>query len=92
MIAAAFLALLGVYLAAGFLFAVPFVFLGARRIDPHAGPATWGFRCLIIPGSMIFWPLLLWRWCRGIHEPPSEVNAHRHAARRQSGSEPSTRA
>jgi len=82
MIAAAFLLLLGGYLACGFLFAVPFVVIGARQIDPHAGPATWGFRLLIIPGTMIFWPLLLARWCRGIHEPPPEENAHRCSARR----------
>lgn len=82
MIAAAFLILMGAYLGCGFLFAVPFAFLGARRIDPHAGPATWGFRLLIIPGTMIFWPLLLSRWCRGIHEPPAEDNAHRRLARR----------
>jgi hypothetical protein len=80
MIAAAFLILLAGYLAWGFLFAVPFVFLGARKIDSHAGPATWGFRLLILPGAMIFWPLLLWRWCRGIHEPPAEANAHRRLA------------
>ncbi len=82
MIATALLMLLGGYLACGFLFAVPFVFLGVRKIDPHAGSATWGFRVLIIPGTMIFWPLLLWRWGRGIHEPPPEDNAHRRAVRR----------
>ena len=84
MIAAVFLILVGGYLACGFLFAVPFVFLGARKIDPHAGRATWGFRLLITPGAMIFWPLLLWRWYRGIHEPPPEDNAHRRVARRVS--------
>lgn len=80
MIAAAFLILLGGYLGCGFLFAMPFVVLGARKIDPHAGPATWGFRLFIIPGTMIFWPLLLSRWCRVIREPPAEDNAHRCAA------------
>lgn len=82
MIAAVFLILLGGYLACGFFFAMPFAFVGVRKIDPHAGPATWGFRLLIIPGTMIFWPLLLSRWCRGIHVPPPEGNAHRHAVRR----------
>ena len=36
MIAAAFLILLGLYLACGFLFAIPFVVRGVKRIDPHA--------------------------------------------------------
>jgi hypothetical protein len=84
MIASAFLILLGVYFACGFVFALAFVFWGAQRIDPHAGPGTWGFRLLIIPGSMAFWPLLLYRWTKGIHEPPEEGNAHRHLARQDS--------
>jgi len=80
MIAAAFLILLGIYLACGFLFAIPFVLLGVKRIDPHAAHGSWGFRLLIIPGTMAFWPLLLSRWLKGVHEPPEECNAHRKAA------------
>jgi hypothetical protein len=84
MIAAAFLILLGLYLACGFIFALPFVLLGARKIDPHAGPGSWGFRLLIIPGAMALWPVLLHRWYLGIHEPPEECNSHRQAARNAS--------
>jgi hypothetical protein len=80
MIAAAFLILLGIYLACGLVFAVPFALVGVRRIDPHAAQGSWGFRLLIIPGTMAFWPLLLLRWTKGIHEPPEEDNAHRRAA------------
>jgi hypothetical protein len=80
MIATAFLILLGLYLACGFLFAVPFVLSGANRIDPHAAKGSWGFRLLIIPGAMAFWPLLLRRWLKGIHEPPEESNTHRRRA------------
>jgi hypothetical protein len=79
MIAAAFLILLGVYLACGLVFAVPFVFGGVQRMDPHATRGSWGFRLLIVPGTMAFWPLLLRRWKQGIHEPPEECNAHRRA-------------
>ena len=81
MIAAVFLILLGVYLACGFVFAFPFVLLGVKKIDPHAAPGSWGFRLLIIPGTMAFWPLLMRRWMKGVHEPPEEYNAHRCATR-----------
>jgi hypothetical protein len=81
MIAAAFLLLLGAYLACGLLFAVPFVVFGVKRIDPHANQGSWGFRLLVIPGTMAFWPLLLRRWVKGVHEPPEECTAHRQASK-----------
>jgi membrane protein implicated in regulation of membrane protease activity len=81
MIAAALLILTGIYLVCGFLFAVAFVLLGVKRIDPHAAHGSWGFRLLIFPGTMAFWPLLLRRWLKGISEPPEERNAHRQAAK-----------
>jgi hypothetical protein len=77
---AALLIVLGIYLACGLAFAVPFALVGVKRIDPHAACGSWGFRLLIMPGAMAFWPLLLFRWSRGIHEPPEERNAHRQAA------------
>ena len=78
--AAIFLIALGVYLACGFVFAIPFVLKGAKRIDPHAAQGSWGFRLLIFPGAMAFWPLLLRRWEGGVTKPPTENNAHRRAA------------
>jgi hypothetical protein len=80
MIAAAFLIALGVYLLCGLVFAIPFAFIGAGRIDPHACHGSWGFRALIIPGTMALWPLLARRWLGGAQEPPEERNAHRLAA------------
>ena len=74
------LSLLGIYLAIGFLFAVPFALMGAKKIDHSAVDGTWGFKLLIIPGSMIFWPLLLTRWLRGVPQP-EERSAHRDAAK-----------
>ena len=70
------LSLLGIYLAIGFLVAVPFAFVGAKKIDPSAVEGTWGFKLLIIPGAMVFWPLLLKRWLRK-EGPPEERSAHR---------------
>ena len=81
MIAAAFLILLGIYLLCGLVFAIPFVLAGVGKIDPHAKHGSWGFRLLIIPGTMALWPLLARRWLKGVNEPPEENNAHRRAAR-----------
>jgi len=81
MIAAVFLFVLGAYLAYGLCFAIPFALIGVKKIDSHAAHGSWGFRVLIIPGTMVFWPLLLRRWAAGVKEPPEECNAHRRAAR-----------
>jgi hypothetical protein len=68
---------LGTYLAAGLLFGLIFALVnGAARIDPAARGATPGFRLFLVPGAMIFWPYLLWRWVRG-SLPPEERSAHR---------------
>ena len=78
---AVLLTLLGVYLVCGLVFALPFALFGVGKIDPHAAHGSWGFRLLIIPGTMALWPLLLKRWVGGTKEPPEECNAHRRAAR-----------
>ena len=81
MLAAVFLIALGVYFAGGLVFAIPFALFGAKKIDPHATHGSWGFRLLIVPGTMALWPLLLKRWLAGVREPPEECNPHRVAAR-----------
>jgi len=65
------------YAAIGFLFAVAFVAVGVKRIDAQAVGTSLGFRLLIFPGSMAFWPILLRRWLAGKTEPPVEENPHR---------------
>lgn len=69
-----------VYLGAGLVFAIAFIFAGVSRIDPVAKEGTWGFRLLILPGVVALWPALAWRWVSGVQEPREERNAHRDAA------------
>ncbi|MDA7633211.1 hypothetical protein N8766_03805 [bacterium] len=69
-----------IYGMIGFVFAVPFVFRGVDQIDPAAKNASFGFRMLIIPGSLLFWPLLLWRWWFRV-VPREEWGQHRKGHR-----------
>lgn len=50
------------YLVAGLVFAIPFVIKGVSKIDEGAQGSKWGFRLIIIPGTIVFWPLLLKKW------------------------------
>jgi hypothetical protein len=79
MMVAWILGALGVYLLVGLLVAIPFAFVGAKTIDPSAAEGTWGFKLLIIPGTMVFWPLMLRRWMKKL-APPQECSAHRRNA------------
>jgi len=65
------------YAAIGFLFALAFVAVGVKRLDAQAVGTSLGFRLLIFPGSIAFWPILLRRWLAGKTEPPEEDNPHR---------------
>ena len=58
------LLVVAVYLAAGLIFAIPFVIKGVTKIDEGAHGSTCGFRMIIIPGTIVFWPLLLKRWLK----------------------------
>ncbi len=55
---------LELYAVLGLVFAVPFAWRLAARIDPVAASGTLGFRLLILPGSAALWPWLLWRVLR----------------------------
>jgi hypothetical protein len=76
-IAFLFVYALSLYVVLGVVFAVAFVGVGVKRIDSQAVGTGFGFRILIFPGSVAFWPLLLRRWARGNTEPPLERNPHR---------------
>ncbi len=80
--AEAVVTLAGAYLAAGAVFAVPFLWRWARVLDPLAAHATWGFRVVVWPGVVALWPILAARLLVGSHGPAQEWTAHRRAAGR----------
>jgi hypothetical protein len=55
-----------VYLGCGFIFALLFVFFGVEEVDETARDATLGFRIIIIPGTVLLWPILLQKWRKAI--------------------------
>jgi len=69
-----------IYLLAGLVFAVAFVIRGVHAIDHAAEGTSWGFRLIILPGVVAFWPVLLRRWIRRA-QPPEERSAHRSRER-----------
>lgn len=73
------------YAGLGILFAVPFAFRFAARMDPNAREGSLGFRLAILPASAALWPLLLSRVLRGVDAPPTERSPHRAAARPAGG-------
>jgi hypothetical protein len=60
-----FAILLGVYAAAGLLFALTFLTMGISQVDPISKGSGIGFRLLILPGVAVLWTVLLQRWIRG---------------------------
>lgn len=51
------------YAALGAAVALAFLVFGIERIDPAARGA-YAFRPLLLPGLILLWPLVLWRWQR----------------------------
>ena len=49
------------YGLAGLLCAAAFLAVGIGRIDRGA-QGSWLFRPQLIPGVVLLWPLVLWRW------------------------------
>jgi len=58
------LVVVAIYLTIGFVFAIPFVIKGVHKVDEVAHGGSIGFRIIIIPGTMVFWPLLLKKWIK----------------------------
>lgn len=53
------------YLACGLAVGLGFVFHGVDRVDKAAQGASFGFRVLILPGTVALWPLMAVKWLRG---------------------------
>jgi len=51
-----------VYLLAGFLFAIFFLSKGLEKTDTAAHGSGFGFRLIILPGTIFLWPVLLEKW------------------------------
>jgi hypothetical protein len=45
----------------GLIVALAFLAVGIDRID-HAAAGAYAFRPLLIPGIVLLWPLVVWRW------------------------------
>lgn len=69
--AAALIVMLGqAWLLAGLGVALAFLLFGLDRIDPAARGA-YGFRPLLLPGLVLLWPLVVWRWLEVMSSPPA---------------------
>ena len=53
-----------IYLLGGVLFVIPFLMNGLEKIDEGAHGSTIGFKIIIIPGVIVFWPVLLRKWVK----------------------------
>ena len=51
------------YAALAAAVALAFLTFGSERVDPAARGA-YAFRPLLLPGLVLLWPLVLWRWRR----------------------------
>jgi hypothetical protein len=51
-----------VYLLAGAIFVIPFLMKGIAKVDEGAHGGSAGFKIIIIPGVIVFWPVLLKKW------------------------------
>ncbi len=55
------LLLMQAWCGVGAVIGAAFLLLGLDRVDPAARGAV-GFRPLLLPGLVLLWPVVLWRW------------------------------
>ena len=58
------LIIVAIYFLLGVLFVVPFLMKGLTKADESAHNGTIGFKIIIIPGVIVFWPMLLNKWIK----------------------------
>lgn len=58
------LVIITIYLLAGVIFSLVFVTKGIKQIDEGTHGTGIGFRLIILPGCIIFWPVLLKKWIK----------------------------
>ncbi|HET9744546.1 MAG TPA: hypothetical protein VFP97_02470 [Chitinophagaceae bacterium] len=58
-----------IYLLLGVLFVIPFLTKGLTKVDKGAHGGTIGFKIIIIPGVIVFWPALLLKWVKANGKP-----------------------
>ncbi len=54
--------IIGMYLMCGLVFSLAFISRGLKILDEGSHGAGIGFKLIIIPGCMVFWPVLLKKW------------------------------
>lgn len=68
MIVQIILIVVAIYLLLGVLFVIPFLLKGLMKVDEGAHGGTIGFKIIIIPGVIVFWPTLLTKWIKAIRK------------------------
>ena len=63
-----------IYLALGVIFVIPFLMKGLNKVDEGAHSSTVGFKIIIIPGVIVFWPVFLKRWVKNSNH--GDTKAH----------------
>ena len=61
-----------IYLILGVLFVIPFLLKGITKVDEGAHGGSFGFKLIIIPGVIVFWPFLLNKWIKKINRREQE--------------------
>ena len=74
--AEAIIAIVQVWGTLGGLVAIPFLLFGIDRIDEDACGA-YIFRPLLIPGVLLIWPLVIWRWWQIENETSAWLDRYR---------------
>ena len=69
------------YIYAGGAVAVVFLLFGLGQLDENA-QGTWVFRPLLIPGVLLIWHLVIWRWMV-LHRGEQKLDPHRMPSIRQ---------